>query len=92
MKTRASVGASFSEWTAAPSHQNKDRSHDIADIHFAAKAGEANTLLCRCGWTCSEPTADHLDKAYVQHRREVGLQASILTINTAYSMPKVAVR
>jgi hypothetical protein len=81
-----------SEWSASPSHQNKDRSHDIKDVHYPPGMAEDSTILCTCLWSYSGPTPEHVDAAYTQHRRDMGLRASILTINTAYSMPRAAVR
>jgi|ERR1035437_10157735 hypothetical protein len=87
-KARVPVSANFSEWSASPSHKNKDRSHDIKAIHYPPVLGDDNTILCECGWAYEGPTPEHVDRAYVQHRRDVGLRASVLTITTAYSRPR----
>ena len=77
-----------SEWSASPSHQNKDRSHDIKEVHYPPGMSEDSTILCECLWFYSGPTPEHVDRAYVKHRKEMGLRASSMPVNTAYSLPR----
>jgi len=72
---------SGSIWDRMPSHQ-KHKPHLIEDIHFDPEMGGDSWVRCDCGWLDTEPTHGKIERAYVEHRRSLGLPASIMTFKT----------
>jgi hypothetical protein len=70
--------SSVSVWASA--HQEK-RPHLVKDIHFA-ELGQDSRVECACGWRDVGPTHEHIEHAYWQHRKDLGLHAEIMTIAT----------
>lgn len=68
-----------SVWGGAASHKVQ-KPHVVADIHFA-KAG--SSVLCACDWQASGRTAAEIERAFYLHRKEMGLNASLITIRFA---------
>jgi hypothetical protein len=69
-----------SVWSASPAHQ-RVRSHLVEDIDFA-ELGCDSTIKCDCDWSAVCPTHEGVERAYWQHRRDMGLPATIMTITT----------
>jgi hypothetical protein len=70
------IGSSV--WDGMPSHR-RGKPHAIEDIQFA-EIGRDSRIVCACGWRQTAPTHEQIEKAYWQHRREVGSPVSIMQV------------
>ena len=70
MKRRHSSGF---DWTPM---EGKGRPHEIENIRFGDEPGLDSWILCRCDWTFTGPTPESVEKAYIDHRRSLGLTAT----------------
>jgi hypothetical protein len=68
------------QWAPGPQTHGRGRPHEIADIHFDSETGCDSTVSCVCGWTSSGPTPEHIERAYAEHRRSLGLQGTVLSL------------
>ena len=69
-----------SVWDTSPAHQ-KIKTHLVESTHWGGR-GQNSTVRCDCGWSATGPTHEWIERAFWQHRRDLGLNATILTITT----------
>ena len=68
-----------SVWSSSPAHK-RVKVHLVQEVKWN-EMGVPPYLLCDCGW-CTTGTDTEMERAYSDHRKELGLPCAILSINT----------
>ena len=72
----------FSVWDASPAHK-REKVHRCEKVKWNAM-GVPPYILCECGWTDTGSDTE-MERAYADHRKELGLPCALLSINTPLS-------
>jgi hypothetical protein len=73
------VTQQFSVWAASPAHK-REKVHRCEEVKWNAM-GVPPYILCECGWRDTGSDTE-MERAYANHRKELGLPCALLSINT----------